>query len=115
MVALVSALVLMLSLSLVLRTVIFESFDGLEALATGLFVFGVFYLVLAYGLWSLRKWTRKLAFVLLPAVTIAGIVDSIGNEVMSLGTMLVFGLAFVTNIVVILALHRPETRAVFKR
>ena len=94
---------------------IFESFDGLEALATGYFVFGVFYLILAYGLWSLRKWTKKAAFVLLPAVTIAGTVDSMGNEVMSLGSILVFGLAFVTNIVVVLALHRPETRVVFKR
>ena len=110
-----SALVLMLSLSLVLRAVNFESFDGLEAQATGLFVFGVFFLVLVYGLWSLRKWTRTLAFVLLPTVTIAGIVDSMGNDVMSLGSILVFGLTFVTNIVVILALQRPETRVVFKR
>ena len=54
------------------------------------------------------------AFVLLPAVTIAGSVDSMGIEVMSLESVLVFGLAFVTNIVVLLAMHRPETRVVFK-
>ena len=105
MICLVGLLGLMLSGSLVLRFDLEQSLRGQGALAIGLFVFGLTYLVLAFGIWTMRSWTRKFAMTLLLVMTIAGLMDATGNEMMHLSTVLVFGLAFVSNLAVVLALY----------
>ena len=113
MCALVGLLGGMFSLSLVLRAQIYESFDGLDALAAGMALFGALYLVLAWGLWGLRRWLRKLAIVSLPIMAIGSLLNMQGNEVMVLGTVLIFFLAFVTHLAVIIGTHKKLTRDLF--
>ena len=109
MVALVGMLGLMLSLSFVLRIYVLESVDGFTGLAVGLFIFGFLYICLAFGLWAMRSWVRTFAIALLVIVTTAGLLDTARNEILHLGTVVVFGLAFVTSLAVVLLLYRPGT------
>lgn len=113
MIALVGVLASMLAFSHLLR----NWFTGLTSagmeLAPGLLVAAVTYLLLAYGLWKRKRWTRRLAFWSLMVLTIAGLLDMAGNEVMALSTVLVFLLGFISNLVVLLALHRAQTRELF--
>lgn len=115
MVSLVGILALMLSFSHLLKA----HFTGVAGpgaeLVIGLSVAGTSYLLLACGLWKHKRWTRRLAFWLLPLLTLAGVLDTADNKLLALSTMLVFVLGFVSNLAVILALHRPQTRALFYR
>lgn len=114
-VSLMGILAIMLSGSHLLRTY-FTGVAGAGAeLIVGLFAAGVAYLLLAFGLLKHKWWTRRLAFWLLPILTIAGLLDAGENKVMALSTVLLFVLGFVCNLVVILALHRPQIRALFKQ
>ena len=105
MISLVGMLALMLSGSLLLRFNLEQTFNDQGMLAIGLAVFGFLYFALAYGLWAMRGWRRNFSVALFIVMTIAGLVDATGNEVMHLSTVLVFGLAFVSNLAVILALY----------
>ncbi|MFT5139334.1 MAG: hypothetical protein ACI9H8_000825 [Lysobacterales bacterium] len=107
MVALVGMLGLMLSLSFVLRVYVLESVEGLTGMSVGLCLFGFLYILLAYGLWTMRSWVRIFAIGLLVIMTTSGLFDTARNEILHLGTVVVFGLAFVTNLAVLLVLFRP--------
>jgi uncharacterized membrane protein (DUF2068 family) len=111
--ALVGLLGLMFSLSLVLRAQIYESYEGLYLLAGGMAAFGALYLVLAYGLWMLRRWFRMFAIISLPVMAIGSLLNMQGNKVMVLGTVLIFFLAFVTHLAAIVGVHKAETRSLF--
>lgn len=115
MTSLVSLLALMLSFSLLLRSVMPGAHGGDASLTlmSGLAIFGMAYAVQAWALWTLRRWTRAFALALLALVTVAGLVESGRNDVMALGTMLVFGLAFLTSLVLLLALHPRHIRRHF--
>ena len=110
---LVGLLGVMFSLSLVLRAQIYESYEGLFWLAGGMAAFGFLYLVLAYGLWTLRSWLRLFAIISLPVMAIGSLLNMQGNKVMVLGTVLIFFLAFVTHLSVIIGVHKASTRSLF--
>ena len=111
MAVLIGLLGLMLSLSLVLRSSFDESAEGLLAPAVVLSLFAMAYLVLAYGLWTSRRWTRTFCIVLLGLVMFVGVGDILANEVMALDRTLLIGLAFLVNIAVFMALQLPAIRA----
>jgi hypothetical protein len=112
-VSLVGMLGLMLSMSFVLRNIAHDSTDGFTSLAVALSLFGLLYILLAYGLWTMRSWVRIFAIVLLVVMTIAGLFDTARNEIMHLGTVVIFGLAFVTNLAVVLVLYGSGTGSRF--
>ena len=114
MMLLVALLALMLSFSLWLRMQISETFTADVALIAGLFLFAQAYAVQAWALWTLRRWVRVFTMVLLLLVTVAGLAETARNDVLALGTMLVFGLAFVTSLVAILVLHPESKRTIFR-
>jgi uncharacterized membrane protein (DUF2068 family) len=111
--ALVGILGLMLSLSLVLRAFIFEPFEGLPVLAAGLLIFGSAYLVLAFGLWTLKSWVKLFGLVLLGLVLVTGVLDIVNSDVLALGRTMVFGLAVMTNIAVFMTLSLPGISSQF--
>ena len=114
MTLLVSLLALMLSFSLWLRMLMSDTFVANEGLIAGLALFGVAYGIQAWALWTLRRWARVFTMVLLLLMTVAGLAETARNEVLALGTMLVFGLGFVTSLVAILVLHPESKRTIFK-
>lgn len=111
--ALVGLLGMMFSLSLVLRAQIYESYEGLYLFAGGMAVFGALYLVLAYGLWMLRRWFRMFAIISLPVMAIGSLLNMQGNKVMVLGAVLIFFLAFLTHMAAIVGVHKAPTRSLF--
>ncbi|NNE05830.1 MAG: hypothetical protein HKN15_08930 [Xanthomonadales bacterium] len=115
MALLVALLALMLSFSLWLRMQISDTFTADIGLIAGLFLFAQAYALQAWVLWTLRRWARMYTLALLMLVTLAGLAEAARNELLALGTMLVFGLGFVTGIVALLVVHPPATRALFNR
>lgn len=112
---LIGILGLMLSLSLLLRAYIFETFEGLPLLAAGLLILGCAYLVLAYGLWRLKSWVRQYCLGLLVLVLMTGVVDIARSDVLAVGRTMVFALAVVVNIVVFMALQLPAVKSLFQK
>lgn len=115
MTLLVALLALMLAFSLWLRGQISDSYSADAILLAGLTLLGIAYGVQAYGLWRLRRWTRRWVVAVLGLATLAGLAEVARNEVLAMGTMVVFGLGFVTSLVALLALHPPSARARFDR
>lgn len=115
MTLLVALLALMLAFSLWLRGQISETYSADAILLAGLTLLGLAYGVQAYGLWRLRRWTRPWVIAVLGLATIAGLAEAARNELLAMGTMVVFGLGFVTSLVTLLALHAPSARARFER
>lgn len=115
MTLLVGLLALMLSFSLWLRGQISDSYSADVILLAGLALFGVAYGVQAYALWRLRRWTRRWVVAVFGLATIAGLAEAARNELLAMGTMVVFGLGFVTSLGALLATHSAASRARFTR
>lgn len=115
MTLLVALLALMLSFSLWLRATVSEQPVVDPVLVAGLAVLGVAYGIQAWAVWTFRRWTRVYIAGLLLVLTLAGLAEAGRNELLALGTVLVFGLAFVTSATGLLALHAPRIRAQFRR
>ena len=113
MTLLVALLTLMLSFSLWLRGEISDVYSADPALLAGLATFGLAYGLQAWAVWTLRRWARAFTVALLVCVTIAGLLDTARNEVLALGTVLVFGLGFVCSVVALLVTQPPAARKLF--
>jgi hypothetical protein len=115
MTLLVALLAMMLSFSLWLRGVISGHRSADQWLLLGLAVLGLAYVLQAWALWTLRRWTRTYTVALLVIMTVAGLAEVARNDAQALSTILVFMLAFITSLAGLLALHPAATRAVFTR
>jgi len=61
---------------------------------------GLAYLLLAYGLWGQRNWTRKFSFYTLAFVVLASVLKTMNDKILELDFVLVFFLCCVVNFVI---------------
>lgn len=115
MTLLVALLAIMLSFSLWLRGQLATGYTPDGVLLAGLAALGIAYAIQAYGLWRLRWWTRRWIVAVLGLATLAGLAETARNEVLAMGTVVVFSLGFVTSLGALLATHSPASRARFTR
>ena len=109
----VGLLALLFSGSVFLKTSVNATVSEWDSAEMLMLLIGIAYLVLAYGLWTLQRWTRLYAIVTLAAVLVAGILNTMDNKLMDLGAVLVFSICWSVNIVVIVWFQLPGIRGKF--
>jgi uncharacterized membrane protein (DUF2068 family) len=93
-------LALFLSGSVFLQTFALASTHSWGLNGLMMLLIGVAYLVLAYGLWRIRRWAKWFSYVSLLTVLTAGIVNTLDNKMLDLGFALVFFLCCAVNFVI---------------
>ena len=106
----VGLLALLLSFSVFLQTesTVATMAWGIKGLM--MLVVGVAYLVLAFGLWTQKPWSRIYSWVTLAIVLISAIVNTMDDKVLDLGFVLVFFICCAANFVLIAWFQMPGVR-----